>query len=234
MMSVGGKGRTKNQRNSLHFILFLVSLCKVVSCVQPSELPPKLLRKYMQSRLELGGKSQNRRECHWVSQVKSFSSLHGVLTFSSISGPCLTTMSTAEPLLSWTPVLRTVDTGLGGTIWFCVWDFLSIWQCGLLAPGRFSSQLVTWLFVPVCSPPATRIYKTQWDEVLGFIIVTDAILFFLLQKFPFIASSAMYKVNDSVQENSFKVSGAMVLSGWRAELLLDGHWVKVSLPTCAG
>lgn len=86
---------------------------------------------------------------------------------------------------------------------------MTVWVAGTRQVLPSAGYLA--LFVPVCLPPATRIYKTQWDEVLDFVIVTGAI-FFLLQKFPFKEPSAVCKVNDSVQENSFKVSGATVLS----------------------
>lgn len=132
------------------------------------------------------GKWQNRNEDP-QGQFKPFPSPHGALTVCPVSGSCLKRTSTAEPIFSWIPVLRTMDTWLGG-LWLCVCGFLSARQCGSLALGRFFAQLVTWLSVPMCSPPATRIYKTQWVEVLGFVIATGEIFFPLRKKKSFLKS----------------------------------------------
>lgn len=161
------------------FSLLLAKFCFVFIHMICSEALTEIHVKPVRVR----GKLQSRSE-EPQGRSKPFPSPHGALTVCSVPGPCLMRKSTTEPIFRWIPVPRTMDTWLGG-LWFCACGFLSARQCGSLALGRFFAQLVTWLSVPVCSPPATRIYRTQWGEVLGFVIATGAIFFPLRKKFFF-------------------------------------------------
>lgn len=195
----GGGGKTRNQRTILHFILFsfLFAQFYFVFIHMICLIGLRVTSKTEMNAIENSSGRPQHPMAHWHSALS--------LGLASWGSQNLNLFLAGLPFWS-------VDTWLGGALCFCVCGLLSARQSGSLARGRFLAQSVTWLSVPVCSPPARRIYKTQWDEVLGFVTVTGANVS-LLQKFLFKESSATNKINKCPRKPVI-IPGATVLSEW--------------------